>query len=54
MTVAAADAPATLAPSRSVVERGRYPGGIKFGDGGYADTVAMGLVVEERPAASRA
>lgn len=27
---------------------GRYPRDIKFGDGSYADTVAMGLLVEER------
>ncbi len=33
---------------------GRYPRDIKFGDGSYADTVAMGLMVKERPAASRA
>ncbi len=33
---------------------GRYPRDIKFGDGGYADTVAMGLLVKERPAASGA
>lgn len=31
---------------------GRYPRDIKFGDGGYADTVAMGMPVKERPAAS--
>ena len=31
---------------------GRYPRDIKFGDGSYADTIAMGLMVEERPAAS--
>ena len=33
---------------------GRYPRDIKFGDGSYAGTVAMGLMVKERPAASRA
>ena len=33
---------------------GRYPRDIKFGDGGYADTVAMGLPVKDRPAASEA
>jgi len=33
---------------------GRYPGDLKFGDGTYADTVARGLMVKERPAASRA
>ena len=37
----------------STVE-GRYPRDIRFGDGSYADTVAMGLMVEECPAASRA
>ncbi|QIN83894.1 GNAT family N-acetyltransferase [Rubrobacter tropicus] len=33
---------------------GRYPRDIKFGDGSYADTVAMGLIVKERPAGSNA
>ena len=33
---------------------GGYPRDIKFGDGSHADTIAMGLMVEERPAASRA
>ena len=33
---------------------GGHPRDIKFGDGSYADTIAMGLMVEERPAASRA
>ena len=33
---------------------GRYPRDIKFGDGGYADTVSMGLPVKDGPAASGA
>ena len=33
---------------------GRYPRDIKFGDGSYADTVAMGMPVEDPPAASGA
>jgi len=33
---------------------GLYPRDIKFGDGSYADTVAMGLRVKDRPAASPA
>ncbi len=30
---------------------GRYPRDAKFGDGGYTDTVAMGLRVKDRTAA---
>lgn len=33
---------------------GRYPRDIKFGPGSYADTVAMGLLVKERPQGSSA
>ena len=33
---------------------GRYPPDIKFGEGSYADTVAMGLMVKERRVAFRA
>ena len=33
------------------VVEGRYPRDIKFGDGDYADTVAMGLMVKGRPSA---
>lgn len=36
------------------VVEGRYPRDVKFGDGTYADTVAMGLLVKERPAESGA
>jgi hypothetical protein len=43
-TATADDAPTTPALFRPVV----------FGDGGYADTFAMGLMVKGRPAASRA
>ena len=36
------------------IVEGRYPGDIKFGDGGYADTLAVGLVVKERVAGTPA
>ena len=39
---------------RGFAVEGRYPRDIKFGDGSYADTVAMGLRVKDRPAASLA
>ena len=38
---------------RGFLVEARYPRDIKFGDGSYADTVAMGLMVKERRAASR-
>ncbi len=65
-TATAGDAPATklglfvfstngaaIRPYRrqGLLVEGRYPRDVKFGDGSYADTVAMGLRVEDRTAA---
>ncbi|HEV2093828.1 MAG TPA: hypothetical protein VGR18_11750 [Rubrobacter sp.] len=40
--------------TRHFAVEGRYPRDIRFEDGGYAGTVAMGLLVKDRPAASGA